>query len=275
MPWFFSPGKLDSFEEEKARRSLCEARDLGVMSVEVERITGSLGRWRDFDKKFRLTNEATRQRYEVIRRKMREGHVFPPVHLYKVDDHYYVADGNHRVAAAKELGVAYIDAQVQEFFPGGATEEAVYWRERSAFEKATGVTALRFTNPDTYRRMLSHLESFRKEESARIGQELGLHEATMTWLQDIDAPLRERVLGERLKERFPGRTEDDLVFYLIYHHVGLLRAVKGPENVNYRDALRRLLASEGRSMVGRLSRFMRDLEVGAQHLLGGLPEMNL
>ncbi len=261
-------GNLDSFEAEKSRLNLCEARDLGLMPVEVSKIMGSLGRWRDFDAKFRLKNMSTRQRYQVILQKMREGHVFPPIHLYKVQDKYYVADGNHRVAAAKAIGAAYIDAHVQEYFPcddkdGG---DAIYWRERSAFEVATAFTAMDFTNPDSYRRLLSHLETFRMHESERLGYGLGLPETLQIWLKEIDGPIRALVRSEGLAERFPGRTPDDLVFYVIHHHVGLLRAVKGPENIRYRECIARLLASPGRTVMGRLKKFARQLQDGARML---------
>lgn len=273
VSWFLPAGHLDSFEAEKARLHLCEARDLGVMPVEVAKITGSLGRWRDFDARFRLKNMSTRQRYIVIRQKMREGYLFPPVSLYKVHDHYYVADGNHRVAAAKELGVAFIDAHVQEYFPASGKNDvdAIYWRERSVFEMSTACTSVNFTNPDSYRRMLSHLAAFRTHESERLGYDLGLPEALQIWLTEIDAPIRALVRSEGLPGRFPDRTEDDLVFYMIYHHVGLLRAIKGPEQIRYRDAVARLLSSPGRTLVGRFKKFARQLELGARMLFESGP----
>lgn len=273
MPWFMPASNLDSFEAEKSRLNLCEARDLGLMPVEVAKISGSLGRWRDFDAKFRLKNMTTKQRYQVILQRMKDGKEFPPVHLYKVHDRYYVADGNHRVSAAKTLGVAFLDAYVQEYFPcdGKADADAVYWRERSAFEVAVAYTGISFTNPDSYRRMLSHLQTFRGHESERLGYDLGLPEVLQIWLKEIDAPIRSLVRSEGLAERFPDRTEDDLVFYVVHHHVGLLRAVKGPENIRYRECIARLLASPGRTLAGRLKRFAKQLQDGARMLFESGP----
>lgn len=48
---------------------------------------------------------------------MEKGDVVPPIIVYKVGNEYYVLDGNHRVAIAKELGIEFIDAEVIEFFP--------------------------------------------------------------------------------------------------------------------------------------------------------------
>lgn len=275
MPWFFPVRTVSSFEEESARLNLCEARDLGIMAVEVEKIVGSVGRWRDFDAKFRLVNKATRQRYQRILTLMQGGHIFPPIQVYKVQDRYFVADGNHRVAAAKEMGVAFIDAHVQEFSTGGTFEDAVYWRERSAFETATRCTALEFTTPDSYRRLLSHLQTFNQAEIERLGYDIGLPETTQVWLADIDKPVRDLVRAEEMLHRFQGRTEDDLVFYFIHHYFGMLRVAKGPEHVSHRDAVARIVDQPGRTMMGRFQRFLREMVSGLRDMVDNLSELDI
>ena len=276
MPWFFPVKSVSSFDEEAARLCLCEARDLGIMAVEVDRIVGSVGRWRDFDARFRLINRATRQRYRTILEKMREGYTFPPIHVYKVYDRYYVADGNHRVAAAKELGVAYVDAHIQEFVPGcDEVGDAVYWRERSTFETATRCNQFEFTNPDSYRRLLSHLQTFRQVEAQRLGYDIGLPEATQAWLADVDGPVRRMVRAERMLSRFQGRTEDDLVFYFIHHYYGILRASRGPENVTHRDVVARMQAIPGRTLMGRFRRLFCEVIQGVRDVVDNLAEMDL
>ncbi|HWI63617.1 MAG TPA: ParB N-terminal domain-containing protein [Symbiobacteriaceae bacterium] len=276
MPWFFPVRTVSSFDEECARLNLCEARDLGVMPIEVDKIIGSVGRWRDFDAKFRLINKATQQRYANILKKMKEGYNFPPIHAYKVGQHYYVADGNHRVAAAKALGVAYLDAMVQEYFPSSDDlEDAVYWRERSAFESATRCTSVKFSNPDSYSRLLSHLRIFQESEAKRLGYDLDLPSVTQIWLTDVDAPVRQLVRRDRLAERFEDRTEDDLVFYFIHHYVGMLRAAKGPENVTHRDAVARILAQPGKTMMGRFRKFLGELAGSVRDVIENIAELDL
>lgn len=276
MPWFFPVRTVTSFDEECARLNLCEARDLGVMPIEVDKIIGSVGRWRDFDARFRLINKATRQRYANILQKMKEGYIFPPIHAYKVGEHYFVADGNHRVAAAKELGVAYVDAVVQEYFPcSDNLEDALYWRERSGFEVATKCSSLKFTNPDSYRRLLSHLETFRAAEANRLGYDLDLPAATQVWMAEIDAPVRRLVRKENMAGRFEGRTEDDLVFYFLHHYVGMLRAARGPENVTHRAAIARILAQPGKTMMSRFRRFLGELAGSVRDVIDGIAEIDI
>jgi uncharacterized ParB-like nuclease family protein len=48
---------------------------------------------------------------------MLEGKSLPPVLLYKINDEYYVMDGNHRIAAANELNRLNIKAKILELIP--------------------------------------------------------------------------------------------------------------------------------------------------------------
>jgi ParB-like chromosome segregation protein Spo0J len=59
---------------------------------------------------------------------MQEGKSLPPLELYKVKapdqpSQYYVVDGNHRVAMAKQLGVDSLDAHVVEYKVDGKVDE--------------------------------------------------------------------------------------------------------------------------------------------------------
>jgi hypothetical protein len=252
MDWLRPRRPMPSFDEVKEKLHLMDSRDLGVMTVEIDKIVGSVGRWRDFDANFRLTNPATKRRFEIIYQKMQEGYNFEPVELYKVQDRYYVADGNHRVAAAKKLGCKFIDAHVREFFADQTNQAAaVYWSERSAFEKATGRSDVDFARPDHYRRLLSALERFRRHETKRLGYEMGLPEIAQLWREEIAWPVRQIVRREGLIKQFPGWTEDDVVLHTIRQHYGLMRAVRGPEKANYREAVAELVEQHKERMAAR------------------------
>jgi ParB-like chromosome segregation protein Spo0J len=45
---------------------------------------------------------------------LREGSELPPIEVYRLHGRYYVADGHHRVAAARALGETSIAAYVTE-----------------------------------------------------------------------------------------------------------------------------------------------------------------
>lgn len=102
------------FEEVVAALGLREQRSLGLQTIPLDRIVGSVGRTREFDRSFRPTSERVRPRWERIAAAHRRGEAMPPIDVYKVGDLYFVQDGNHRVSVARALGRSEIDAMVTE-----------------------------------------------------------------------------------------------------------------------------------------------------------------
>ncbi len=92
-------------------------RDLGPRVVDVARIIGSVGRAGALRKNFQSIQQSRteRQRFERVLHLLEVGTVLPPVSLYRLGYGYYILDGHHRVAAAKQLGQLDIDAVVTEF----------------------------------------------------------------------------------------------------------------------------------------------------------------
>ena len=87
----------------------------GLRTVELAKVSGSVGRCLDFDGRFMPTCSCTRDRWERVDRALREGKFLPPVELYKLGDEYFVLDGNHRVSVARYRGGVAVDAVVTEF----------------------------------------------------------------------------------------------------------------------------------------------------------------
>jgi hypothetical protein len=105
---------LLSFEEAKGALVGWSQAYRGVRTVKVEKITGSVGRYRDFDASFLPLRESMAHRWSRIDRAYHRGEELPAVSLYKIGDAYFVRDGNHRVSVARYHGVAAIDAEVVE-----------------------------------------------------------------------------------------------------------------------------------------------------------------
>lgn len=108
------PNRLLSFSDLSKYRAITGQRSLGLKTVAVDRIVGSVGRAQDFDRDFLPRNENTQHRWIAIDRAYRAGEYLPPVELYKVGDFYFVVDGNHRISVARAQGQEYIEAQVTE-----------------------------------------------------------------------------------------------------------------------------------------------------------------
>jgi hypothetical protein len=106
---------LLAFEEAKAAlENSSQACLPRIRPVEVEKIVGSVGRYKDFDRDFLPRKKYMWQRWSRVDRAYHEGVELPTVSLYKIGEAYFVSDGNHRVSVAKYHKVAAIDAEVVE-----------------------------------------------------------------------------------------------------------------------------------------------------------------
>lgn len=105
---------LLSFDEAKGALAQCNQVYRGMRVVEVEMITGSVGRFKDFDGSFLPNKKSMSQRWSRVDRAYHQGVELPPVSLYKIGEAYFVWDGNHRVSVAKYHDAAAIDAEVVE-----------------------------------------------------------------------------------------------------------------------------------------------------------------
>ena len=88
---------------------------LGIRTVEVEKIMGSVGRYKDFDRILPAPQgQYMSERWGRVDRAYHQRVELPAVSLYKIGEAYFVVDGNHRVSVARYHGVAAIDAEVVE-----------------------------------------------------------------------------------------------------------------------------------------------------------------
>jgi hypothetical protein len=86
---------------------------LGVRAIEVANIVGTEGRGDDFDARFSPLRPDLGGRARQLARAFPSGN-FGPITVEKLGDAYFVVDGHHRVAVARQRGMATIDAEVTE-----------------------------------------------------------------------------------------------------------------------------------------------------------------
>jgi hypothetical protein len=103
--------ELISFDEASRRLSLSRRSYLGIREIPVERIVGSVDRSVDFDRDFSPRRRLSRDRLASLRSAFPDGDV-PAIDVFEVGGAYFVEDGHHRVALARERGADYIDADV-------------------------------------------------------------------------------------------------------------------------------------------------------------------
>ena len=89
-------------------------RRLGLETIPLESIVGTVERARDFDRRFRPTSRRTRGRWERIATAARRGESFPPIDVYRIGEVHFVKDGHHRVSVARAQRLTHIEAFVTE-----------------------------------------------------------------------------------------------------------------------------------------------------------------
>lgn len=87
-------------------------RSTRVVTVSINRITGSEGRSLDFDAGFNPLRRLQRERWISILIACKMGTPLPPVELIQVGKEYYVRDGHHRISVARTLGQLDIEAVI-------------------------------------------------------------------------------------------------------------------------------------------------------------------
>jgi hypothetical protein len=87
---------------------------LGMRTIRLDTVVGTVEETRDFDRRFRPTSYRDRDRWEQLDLAERDGAVMPPIEVYRVGGLHFVKDGHHRVSVAMATGQEMIDADVTE-----------------------------------------------------------------------------------------------------------------------------------------------------------------
>jgi hypothetical protein len=196
--------------------------------IPLDKIVGSVGRYRDFTRDFLPRNPALQPRWARIDDAMNSLEGVPPIEVYKIGDVYFVADGNHRVSVARANGFDAIEAYVTELpvnvdlKPGDSLDQAIIKAERARFLAETHLDRhfpnldIYFTKPGGFRRLLEHIEIHRRlmsQERPEAG-EISLEEAAVDWYTNSYLPIITTIRERQLLKRFPDRTASDLYVWI-------------------------------------------------------------
>lgn len=227
-----TPQAVRSFTDDATRAGLLAPRSLGLRTLDLGRIIGSVGKADELGPDFRPLRPSTgeAQRYAQVREASATGTTMPPIDLYKLGYGYYVLDGHRRVAAAKELGQDEIAANVTEFLP---TDDPVARRDfaaRREFERATGLTRIGAARPETYARLQEIIDAWGKHHAIADSRE-----AAERWFIRVLRPQMKRIRTRKLGRHFPTERTAD-IFVRLADHRRELAADRG-EKVSWDDAL--------------------------------------
>ena len=106
--------ELLPYDEVRSQLPIQGQRDGGLQTIALDKIVGSVGRYRDFDRAFLPTQKVTSDRWINISKARHKDKPLPSIEVYQIGEVYFVKDGNHRVSVARERNQDFIDAYVTE-----------------------------------------------------------------------------------------------------------------------------------------------------------------
>ena len=209
---------VKSFKDQQIAEAAYESHDRGNRSVALDRIVGSVGRYKDFDSQFRFKQRASSERLRWIKDAMRRGRNLGPVKLYQIKNEFYVLDGNHRIAAAKELGQDEILAHIVELVPTDDSLPSLLYRERAEFGDRTQLPVeINVTEVSQYAHLLDQISEHRKFLEQYSEKGISFEDAARDWHKTIYRPLCNIIKNGGLVDSFPERTIADLYAYITLH----------------------------------------------------------
>lgn len=226
------PVDLLPFEEVRKTLSLGSQTYRGLQDVPLEQIVGSVARYHDFSRAFMPRRDALRQRWQRVRKLQGQ---LKPIDLYKVDDAYFVVDGNHRVSVARQAKAPTIQAHVWEYETRVPVEsndtlndilirqEYLEFLEQSQLDVNRPHQRIVFTVPGRYRQLGEEISRHRHWLDGQHVYSVSFEEAAADWYDHVYLPMLKVIQEKKMLAEFPGRTEADLVAYIF----------------RYRDELRR------------------------------------
>lgn len=244
----------------------------GMTSVPLDKIVGSVNRYRDFDRAFLPTQSQTSGRWRRIGEAYYTDVILPPVQLYKVGEVYFVVDGNHRVSVARELGREYIDAEVYEsrvrvpLTPDMDPDDIEVVGEKAEFLEVTKLDETRpgsnivLTIPGGYHLLLEHIEYHRHVQSQEWGREFTTEEAAAQWYDQVYLPITQVIQESGLLNEFPDRTAGDLYIWISEHQY-FLREHLGYD-VSTQDAARNFARQFRPGLLTRAWRWVKKRVLG-------------
>lgn len=231
--------ELLPFEEVRRQLKARQTISRGLQQIPLDKIVGSVGRYRDFTRAFLPRGTIDRERWARLDQALNRLEPIPPIEVYQVGDVYFVRDGNHRVSVARANGLTHIDAYVTEvpikvpLEPDDDLDDLIIKAEYVDFLGQTKLDQLRpeakieFTTPGRYQDLIEHIQVHRYFLAQERSEDVPWEEAVTSWYDNLYLPVVEVIRREGALEQFPGRTEADLYLWIM-NHLHYLREQYGP-----------------------------------------------
>jgi hypothetical protein len=237
-------------------------RHLGLQAIPVRQIVGTDSRGADFDRDFLPRRPEIGPRWRGVEEAFPEGG-FPPIAVYKLGEAYFLLDGHHRVAIARQRGMETIDAEVTELtarwhLPADADlVELIHAEQERIFMEDTGLGAvrpdarIRFSRPAGYIELTENVQIHGYHQMMEAGRALTREQIAGDWYEQVYLPSVEAIRSEKL-EAHPEHTDADFFLAVYYRRRELY-----PESgcIPLSETARRM-AEDARAGRGRIKRLL-------------------
>lgn len=226
---------LVNYHEVANRLRARQQIEKGTQMVPLDRIVGSVGRYRDFTRTFLPRSGINQERWARLDAALNSLEGWPPVELFKIGEVYFVRDGNHRISVARANDATHIEAYVTEVatdipvtLDDFERDEWIIKAERQEFLQKSGLDDLRpdhniiLTEPGRYGMLLHHIEVHQYFRNLEVERRDGTdwvdwEEAVASWYDTVYLPMVEAIREANVLVNFPERTEADLYLWIALH----------------------------------------------------------
>ncbi|MCP4718504.1 MAG: hypothetical protein GY860_03520 [Desulfobacteraceae bacterium] len=259
--------RLLPFDEIKEKFELWYGKDIGLMSVPLDLIVGSQGRYRNFTRHFLPLDENLRNRWKQIETAVASGKDLPPVELYKVCNAYFVKDGHHRVSVAKAKKKISIEAKVFEYNCDLSLDDKTDLEQIAILEtyhrflretglKKTRNPKLHLTVLGGYPILMEHIQRHRFYLMEKKKNKISIEEASISWFDNIYSPMVVLINKNGIMEKFPHRTKTDFYIWISKYKNRLFQDVfVSDEAKSVIDSYSKIFSNPIRKLLGKLRKF--------------------
>ena len=232
---------LLTLDEATERLRPYSRRYLGIRPIPVERIVGTDSRVGDFDRDFRARRPDVRERRRRVERAFPDGN-FPPIVVYQLGDAYFVIDGHHRVAVARQQRRELVDAEVTELTARWHLRadadplELVHAEQERLFMAQSGLAevrpdaSIRFSRAVGYPQLLETIQVHGYGLVVDDGRPIDRSGIALDWYSRVYLPTVEVVHDVGVEKFCPGATESDR-FLWVYEQRHELAVDGGPQQL--------------------------------------------
>ena len=132
---------------------------LGIQSVPLDRVVGSVSRGRSFAFANNFMpilqyNSEFGSKWSHLYESMEAEGMRDPAKMLEYLGYYYLIEGNKRISVMKYIGAEYVEADVTRVIPLRSEDpEVIAYLEYCSFSKLTGIFDIFFTKPGSYSRL--------------------------------------------------------------------------------------------------------------------------